>query len=211
MEEEEKKDFHSIRYFLLALFASLFTAFISAYYFFARILTIILPTASLLCKFCRRGTQTISVPRNVQYLQLSKTLQVIINSTISLLLILSINDYSEHFLHSIEFVSHQTHQKFISFLFPSFQEMMLTYRPSFLSVIIIFVNYLGITAQLALAMDFIFIFNLPTILLYKLLAKVYVLLLQYVEFLWQVMTRNKETWLTAQEGKSFIIQMARVG
>ena len=45
-------------------------------------------------------------------------------------------------------------------------------------IVVVFVNYLGMTAQLALAMDFIYLFNLPTILLYKLLAKAYVLLLR---------------------------------
>jgi hypothetical protein len=44
-------------------------------------------------------------------------------------------------------------------------------------------GYLGISSQLALTLDLLFLANLPTILIYRLLARLYQLLLKYASIL----------------------------
>ena len=80
---------------------------------------------------------------------------------------------------------------------PELPELWL-YRPSFLVDIYIFLGYLGLSAQLAFTLDMIYIFTIPTILIYKLLALAYKLILKYIIFAYEILTRDRDKWITCQ-------------
>lgn len=72
------------------------------------------------------------------------------------------------------------------------------YRPQFLVDIYIYLGYLGLSAQLAFTLDMIYIFTIPTILIYKLLALAYKLILKSIIFSYQILTRDPEKWITCE-------------
>ena len=50
-------------------------------------------------------------------------------------------------------------------------------------------GYIGLSSQIILTVDLIYVFNLPTIYIYKLLAKVYKLLIKLMAIIKDILTR----------------------
>lgn len=95
----------------------------------------------------------------------------------------------------VEWTSHQTHAVFLNFVFPKFPELS-TYTPSWIVEVYLLLGYLGITTQLALTLDLIYIYNLPAIYMYKILAFSYSKLLSSIKFCLQITEYDHERWLT---------------
>ena len=97
-------------------------------------------------------------------------------------------------------VSHHVHHWFFSLAtdIPDLSQPLsnsLTFR-YFLCYLYIVFSYIGLSAQVTLTVDLIYLFNLPTILIYKAVARAYTLLGKTLKTLWQLFTRREETWLT---------------
>lgn len=60
----------------------------------------------------------------------------------------------------------------------------------------ILLGYLGITVQLALTIDIIYLFTIPTILIYRALASLYKYLLIVIGFFFEVLSRDFERWVS---------------
>jgi hypothetical protein len=106
-----------------------------------------------------------------------------------------IASYCEKMLGIVEWVSHQTHVIFLSFVFPSFPELS-TYTPSVIVIIYLMIGYLGVSAQLSLTLDLIYIYNIPAIYIYKILAKVYSTLIKAIKYLLKIIQYDHNKWIT---------------
>jgi hypothetical protein len=72
---------------------------------------------------------------------------------------------------------------------------IITFR-GILCYIYIIYGYVGLSSQITLTVDLIYLFNMPTILIYKILARTYQFLLKITHIIKDILTINKEYWLT---------------
>ncbi len=110
-------------------------------------------------------------------------IHIVANSSISLMLAYGVLHYHELFVELIILVTHHVHHWFIRLIadvpdLSNFIRSSYIIRLSLCHLYLIF-GYLGISAQLVLTVDLIYLCNLPTIFLYKFLAKAYKFLLKY--------------------------------
>lgn len=75
-------------------------------------------------------------------------------------------------------------------------------------LVYLILSYLGITAQLSLTLDLIYLYNLPTIYMYKILALSYSKLLTGLNFCLQVFEYDQSRWLTCRY--KFLIKTERI-
>lgn len=57
-------------------------------------------------------------------------------------------------------------------------------------------GYVGLSSQITLTVDLIYVFNMPTIFIYKILAHLYQFLLKIVKIMTNLLTINKQYWLS---------------
>ena len=65
-----------------------------------------------------------------------------------------------------------------------------------LPYLFLFAGYFGLTMQISLVLDFMYLFNLPTILVYKLLTRIYTCILFFISYLKIRISSNPKKWLT---------------
>lgn len=136
-------------------------------------------------------------------INLSHSLYLILNSTLSLISILLIVNYCETFLTIVQYLSTKTHSLFLNLVIPYFPYLTntnyYTNSPSFtyfISTIYLYLSYIGISAQLAFTIDLFYLYNLPTIYIYKILTKIYGELLKILTFLVKVYQYDQRNWLS---------------
>lgn len=127
-------------------------------------------------------------------------IHVVANSSLSLMLAFGVLHYHEHFVELIVLVSHQVHHWFLQ-LIADVPDFSNTLRSSYavklaLCHLYLIFGYIGLSAQVTLTVDLIYLCNLPTIALYKLLAKAYQLLLKYLWVLVELLSKSEERWLS---------------
>lgn len=96
----------------------------------------------------------------------------------------------------VEWTSRQTHAGFLRVLLPGLKRGLESYTPAWVVDVYILLGYVGLTSQLALTLDLIYLYNLPTIYMYKLLTYSYSRLLNTLTLSLQVLTHSPEKWLT---------------
>jgi hypothetical protein len=72
---------------------------------------------------------------------------------------------------------------------------ILSYKGILFYLYIIY-GYVGLSAQITLTVDCIYLFNMPTILIYKILAIIYQFLLRIVKVMNNLLSINEAYWLT---------------
>jgi hypothetical protein len=100
----------------------------------------------------------------------------------------------------IVLVSHQVHHWFLQ-LIADVPDFSTALRSSYLIKLLLchlylVFGYCGLSAQVTLTVDLIYLCNLPTIALYKLLAKTYQFLLKYFLILVELLTKSEARWLS---------------
>lgn len=138
-------------------------------------------------------------------INLSHSLSLILNSTLSLISILLLVNYCQSFLAIVEYLSTQTHSVFLNLVLPSFPHLTstshYTANPTFsyfITTIYLYLSYIGLSAQLAFTIDLFYLYNLPTIYMYKLLTSAYSYLLAILTFLLKVYQYDQQNWLSCQ-------------
>ena len=180
-----------IRSLVLKLLAGILTSVITFLFAILKVLTLLpFPSGSYLYRDLAYNITCCSLKVNLQH-----NLFLVVNSTLSLLSALIIANYCENMLAIVEWTSHQTHAVFLNIVIPKLPEIS-TYTPSWIVEIYLMLGYLGITTQLALTLDLIYIYNLPAIYMYKILAFSYSKLLKSIQFCLQIISYDQERWLT---------------
>ena len=100
----------------------------------------------------------------------------------------------------IVLVTHHVHHWFLR-LIADIPDLSSFIRSSyiiklFLCHVYLIFGYLGISAQLILTIDLIYICNLPTIFLYKFLARAYKFLVRYFWLLIELLSKTEAQWLS---------------
>ena len=127
-------------------------------------------------------------------------IQVIANSSISLMLSYGILHFHEHFISLIVLISHNVHHWFLQFIAP-LPDYSIFLQESYslklgLCYLYLLFGYFGLSSQIVLTVDLIYFFNLPTIIVYKLLAKLYQLLMKGFKVIMDILTIEREFWIT---------------
>jgi hypothetical protein len=104
--------------------------------------------------------------------------------------------YHEHFLQFIIVISHNVHHWFIQFIatdVPDYSSLLQSsyYLKAILCYVYLLFGYLGLSSQIILTVDLIYLFNLPTIVIYKLLAKIYQFLIKYFKIVVEILTIDR--------------------
>lgn len=127
--------------------------------------------------------------------QRTQYIQIIANSSISLILSFTIINYHQNFIYLIWLISHEVHRWFINFIIqvPEYSikiQNIIAFRGIICYIYIIY-GYIGLSSQITLTLDLIYLFNMPTILIYKLLARTYQFLLKITSIIKDILTINK--------------------
>lgn len=117
------------------------------------------------------------------------------NCSISLLLAYGILHYHDYFIDLSLIVSHHVHHWFIR-LITSVPDYSSVLKNSYdlkicLCYIYLIFGYMGFSSQIILTVDLIYLLNLPTIFIYKLLAKCYQYLKRYINIIINILKIKK--------------------
>jgi hypothetical protein len=128
-------------------------------------------------------------------MRISQFLQLISNSSISLMLSFIIIDYHQYLINFIMIVSHQVHHWYLSIIIPNLPNYSQYLQDSHLIKLILIytlliAGYLGLSVQLNVTIDLIYLCNIPTILIYKLLAYIYNRTIRVIKFLYKLLTTD---------------------
>lgn len=112
---------------------------------------------------------------------------IVAGSSLSLALSWLVVDYHGWLAGGVVTATHHVHHWFLSLVLPlpDYSQALadsVTLRVGLCYLYLLF-GYLGISSQLALTLDLLFLANLPTILIYRLLANLYQLLLKCASIL----------------------------
>lgn len=179
-----------IKICILHLTAFILTIFLTLHHFITYLL--------LLSLHCLPLTLTKELSRLNRWGEESEKkvhgMQIIINSCVSMVSALVVVGYAEKFVSVAQWVSVEVHQYFLGqngFSWGAFDGQVEQ-----ITAVYILLGYMGITVQLALTIDIIYLFTIPTILIYRALASLYKYLLIVIGFLFEVLSRDFERWVS---------------
>lgn len=181
-----------LRAILLPIFGCVFTFVITIVHILLRVLCLLpFPKQSHLLSDFKMSLRCTTQPK------LESLLQILLNCTLSLMSALAISNYCEWMLGMAEWVSHRTHLVFLSLVLPRVPDLATLTPPSVVLVYLL-LGYLGLTAQLSFTLDLLWLYNLPAILIYKLLALSYSRLLSAISLCLKVLSYDHTRWFTCE-------------
>jgi hypothetical protein len=129
-------------------------------------------------------------------MHISQFFQLISNSSISLILSFMVINYHQYLMNLVMILSHQVHHWYLSMIIPNLPNYSDYLQDStsiklVLIYTLLIAGYLGLSVQLNATLDLIFLFNIPTILIYRLLAYIYSRTIKIINFLYKIVTTDE--------------------
>lgn len=132
---------------------------------------------------------------------LNDTFQIIIDSSVSLLLTFLIIDYNSYIADGVILIGHHVHHAFLSLCIPELNDYSINLKDSIRFIIVhgyIICGYFGLSAQICLTIDIIVFLTFPTRIIYMILVSLYKLITKILDKLSLILKTAEKKWLTCR-------------